>query len=60
MKKTQFETYRFSINTQMKLNDTWYNVTEVNFGDGYIGVDSGYYLKCEEYEDVREKVGSDH
>lgn len=39
----------------MKLNGSWHTVTEVNFGEGRIGVDSGYYLKYDEFEGIKEK-----
>lgn len=54
MTQEQFDNYRFSVNTQVKNEGNWYKVTEVNFGEGYIGVDSGYYLPIRDYTDIRE------
>lgn len=44
MTKQEFDNYKFSVVTQVEFRGEWYNITEVNFGDRYIGLSNGYYL----------------
>jgi hypothetical protein len=57
MTKKQFHTYRFSANTQVKIDGDWYYVKSVTFhleilevGDEWLEVSYG------EITDIREKV----
>lgn len=49
----QFDTYRFSISTEVLLHE-WVAVTEVDFEKRKIGVASGYYLDCTEFKGIRD------
>lgn len=56
MTKQQFETYRFSINTQVLFNGYWSNITEVWFREGKIGIEvTGHLVDYSEIQGIREK-----
>jgi hypothetical protein len=55
MDKQEFETYRFGVNTRVLIDGLWRKVTEVDFEEGKIGFDNGYYLGYEQFEAIKEE-----
>lgn len=54
MTKEQFDSYRFSIKTQVKVTGEWYQVTEVDFERRKIGMENGYYLGISKIEEIKQ------
>lgn len=50
MTKQEFDTHKFSVNTEIEFRREWYKVTEVDLEDGYFGLENGYYLKYDDPE----------
>ena len=54
MKKEQFDNYKFSINTEVKvLEGYWDKVTEVDFEDRTIGIERGQIYQINEIMEIR-------
>ena len=52
MSKKQFDTYRFSVKTEVKFADKWYPCYGVDFGKRIVLVGL-YWMDCEEIDDIR-------
>jgi hypothetical protein len=55
MTKKEFETYRFGINTRVKHEGKWLDVSEVDFCEGWIGiVGTDYSIHYSKVEEIKE------
>lgn len=58
MTKKEFETYGFNINTEIVFFEdyqgvVWDKITEVDFEEGWVGVERGQIVRFEEIKDIR-------
>jgi len=58
MKKEQFETYKFTVNTEIVYFEDeqgviWDKVTEVDFENGWVGIERGQIVKYSEIKQIR-------
>jgi len=55
MTKQQFYNYRFSVNTEINyFEDIWDKVMEVDFDEGWVGIERGQIIKFSEIKAIRE------
>lgn len=55
MNKEQFDTYKFSIKTQVLFREEWSPITEVWFDEGQIGIkNTGHLVHYSEIEDIKD------
>jgi len=54
MTKQQFENYKFSINTQIKVNDRWQDVLQICFETGMIEPKSIFTGQQIHYSNIKE------
>ena len=50
----EFESWRFSINTQVKVDGLWHKVIEIDFEDGNICLKNGRYIDVSQVERIKE------
>jgi hypothetical protein len=56
MTRQEFNNYKFSINTEINFfEDVWDKVIEVDFEEGYVGIERGQIVGYQEIKDIREK-----
>jgi hypothetical protein len=56
MTKQQFDIYRFSVNTEVNcFEDIWDKVTEVDFEEGWVGIERGQIIRYYDIKDIRER-----
>ena len=54
MTQEQFNNYRFSVNTEINyFEDVWDKVVEVDFEEGYVGIERGQIIKISEIKGIR-------
>lgn len=50
MTHSEFNNHRFSISTEVQFRGEWVRVIEVEFKEGWLGLENGYYLRYNDSE----------